>query len=198
MKRILAATDGPIGGEPLLDVITHHQYGGDDDPGKRVELIEDLYRFVSSPSRSTGRSLWITETGWARDKVSIEAQAQHLRTTIAAASARDWWAKTFWYDSHGREDQAEWGLLAPDGAADAGQPRPAFHAYRDVIAMSGAPLPVPRDLAIRRAKVAYEAILGRQADPDGLAVHARVVRRLDVRSLRRSALESGIHRPSSS
>jgi hypothetical protein len=176
MKAILAATERGAGGEPLLDVITHHQYAADDIPQRRVELIEDLHRFVSSRS-GVRRPLWITETGWATDKVSLEEQARHLQTIMASMAARDWWTKTFWYDSHGTEDRAEWGLLAPAEAPEVGQRRPAFLAYEAVIADAGGTPPMSRDEAEWRAELAYEAILGRRADPEGLAVHATVVRR---------------------
>jgi hypothetical protein len=85
-----------------------------------------------------------------------------------------WWHKTFWYDSNGRQGEAEWGLLGPDSAPDARQPRPAFHAYAEVIKAAGGLPPVSRVLAVRRVDLAYRAILGRDPDPGGLATHARL------------------------
>jgi len=42
---------------------------------------------------------------------------------------RPFWAKTFWYDSHG----GDFGLLHPDDSPTRGTPRPAFDAYRAFI-----------------------------------------------------------------
>jgi hypothetical protein len=119
--------------------------------------------------------IWITETGFATNKVSKEEQARHLRAMLDGMAARaSWWPKTFWYDSHGRQGGAEWGLLGPDSAPDARQPRPAFHAYAEVIRAAGGVPPVTRAVALRRVDLAYRAILGRDPDPGGLATHARL------------------------
>jgi len=159
---------------PMIDVFTHHQYGAGDTPAGRIAVIEDLHRFLASHWR-TAPPIWITETGFATNKRSKEAQAQHLRAMLEGMAARaSWWHKTFWYDSNGRQGEAEWGLLGPDSAPDARQPRPAFHAYAEVIKAAGGVPPVSRALALRRVDLAYRAILGREADPGGRATHARL------------------------
>jgi hypothetical protein len=173
MARVLERA-GCTTGSPLIDVVTHHQYGAGDSPAGRVAAIEDLHEFVASHCR-TAPPLWITETGFATDKKSQGAQAQHLKATFDAMAARaSWWQKTFWYDSNGRQGDAEWGLVGPDSAADARQPRPAFRTYAEVIKAAGGTPPVKRALALRRVDLAYRAILGRDPDPGGLATHARL------------------------
>ncbi len=158
----------------MIDVITHHQYGGGDTPAGRIAVIEDLHRFLPSHCR-TVPPIWITETGFATNERSKPAQAQHLRAMLEGMAARgSWWHKTFWYDSNGRQGEAEWGLLGPDSAPDARQPRPAFNAYAEIIRAAGGVPPVSRALALRRVDLAYRAILGRDPDPGGLATHARL------------------------
>ena len=160
---------------PLIDVVTHHQYGAGDTPAGRIAVIEDLHRFLASHCR-TVPPIWITEAGFATSKrISKEAQAKHLRAMLDAMAARaSWWHKTFWYDSNGRQGNAEWGLLGPDSAPDARRPRPAFHTYAEVIRAAGGVPPMSRALALRRVDLAYRAILGREPDPGGRATHARL------------------------
>lgn len=155
---------------PLLDVLTHHQYDGKDRVDRRVQAIDDLRKKLERFGFG-GRPLWISEIGWdVPHKATPETQAEHLRGVMAAMQARrDWWQKTFWYDSHG----PTWGLLGADGTPQRGRPTPAFHAYRDVIARSDAPRPTPEprpgmSLAEARHIVicAYRAILGRGVDDD--------------------------------
>lgn len=62
--------------------------------------------------------------------MTAEEQAAHLAGMMEAmAVRRQWWTKTFWYDSHRRDE----GLLGPDGEANRGQPFPVFHRYAAVI-----------------------------------------------------------------
>jgi hypothetical protein len=121
MGPILAAAG------PLLDVITHHQYDGNDTVSGRVTEIERMHQYLDAHGQA-GKQLWITEIGWDAPRFSRARQAQFLRDTMAAMAQRPWWAKTFWYDSHG----IGWGLLDGEG----GGVTPSFDAYRDVIAQS--------------------------------------------------------------
>lgn len=105
-----------------IDVISHHQYDGGDTVAGRVAEIDKFQAFTR------GKQLWITETGW--DRVSEEQQADNLRGIMQAMQERPWWAKTFWYDSHG----PKWGLVEDDLSPQHGQPKAAYYAYRDVIA----------------------------------------------------------------
>ncbi|MBX3471733.1 MAG: hypothetical protein KF878_33170, partial [Planctomycetes bacterium] len=113
---------------PLFDVITHHQYDGRDTVGGRLAELDLLRQFLRLAGHGS-KPVWVTEIGWkVGPRVSLDDQARHLRGVYQGMAARPWWTKTFWYDSHG----AGWGLLGPDGAPDAGQPRPAYFAYRDL------------------------------------------------------------------
>lgn len=134
----------------LLDVITHHQYDGGDTVSGRVRAIEGVNDFLVVEGRS--RPLWITEIGW--DRVSEAEQARLLTGVMEAMRARPWWSKTFWYDSHG----PRWGMLEDDGS-----PKPAYFAYRDVIAR-GRAMPNFRHVVT----LAYNRILLRRPDPGGL------------------------------
>jgi hypothetical protein len=139
----------------LFDVIAHHQYDGQDTVAGRVAEIERLHDFLVA--RGYGdRRLWITEIGWER--VTPQQQAQHLRGVIRAMRARSWWNKTFWYDSHG----PGWGLFEADTSPNPGAPKPAFEAYREVIAESA--MPNFRHVVT----LAYQEILQRLPDPGGL------------------------------
>lgn len=111
-----------------LDVITHHQYDGGDTVRGRALEIDALRRFLDD--RGLGaRPIWITEIGWSLNGVSEAEQASLLEGVMAAMVERPFWAKTFWYDSHG----GDFGLLHPDDAPTRGTPRPAFEAYRAFI-----------------------------------------------------------------
>ncbi len=128
MEPILAAGAGQ-----LFDIITHHQYDGNDTVSGRVSEIDAMHSLLVSKGQGD-KPLWITEIGWSNQSQSVAM----LPGVMAAMNARPWWGKTFWYDSHG----GGWGLLGPDGAANRGQPQASFYTYRDVIAAS-APPPMP-------------------------------------------------------
>jgi hypothetical protein len=89
---------------------------------------------------------------------------------------RPWWAKTFWYDSHG----PGWGLFEPDTSPRRGDPRPALDAYAADIATGDEAGQGPA-LGAEDARVvvqhAYRGILGREPDPAGLAAYASELER---------------------
>lgn len=116
----------------LLDVVTHHQYDGDERVDRRADAIAEVRRLLDRKGLSD-RPLWITETGWKRGEVSADAQADRLQQMLSAMAARKTWSKTFWFDSHGPGE----GLLGPDGAPDFNQPFPVFDRYAQVIADAG-------------------------------------------------------------
>jgi polysaccharide biosynthesis protein PslG len=183
MQPILDAVDNDPSG-PLLDVITHHQYGGDDKLSGRFKLIADLQAFLASRAKGD-RPLWITEIGWnskvgGQGQVTAQEQADLLRQVLQAMQQHPWWAKTFWYDSHGTVDDtnpAEWGVLAPKAPY---AEKPAFRAYAEVIAASAfpskGPLMNPVD-AERRVRAGYQGILARDAEPAGVVAYLDLVRK---------------------
>ena len=136
LQAVLDLTDADPRGL-LLDVVTHHQYQGRDTVAGRVKEIEALHAYLEKHDRHR-RPLWITETGWNTGQASPEQVAVHLDGLMRAMLARRaWWARTFWYDAQSKVEDGRpgrWGLLGPEGEADAGQPSPAFHAYARVIA----------------------------------------------------------------
>jgi hypothetical protein len=144
----------------LLDVITHHQYGGNDTVAGRVSEIERVRAFLTSSGHGN-TPFWITEIGWD-DGVTPEQKANMLRGVMREMQARPWWNKTFWYDSH----SAVFGLLSSDDSPQPGTPKPAFFAYRDVIA--NGPPRVPMANFRHVITNAYQRILLRLPDPGGL------------------------------
>lgn len=129
MEPILASPAGA-----LFDIITHHQYDGNDTVSGRVQEIDRMRELLVRKGQGD-KPLWITEIGWSNQQQAV----QHLPGVMAAMNQRPWWGKTFWYDSHG----GGWGLLGPDGAPNRGQPQASFFTYRDVIAASAPPPPPP-------------------------------------------------------
>jgi hypothetical protein len=122
----------------LLDVITHHQYDGDDTVSGRVSEIERMHDLLVRKGHGH-KPLWITETGWDAPRFSRSTQANNLRGMLDAMRARSWWGKTIWYDSHG----IGWGIFE----GESGVPTLSFNAYRDYVAAhpspSSGPAPAP-------------------------------------------------------
>jgi hypothetical protein len=151
MKPILASEAGA-----LFDIITHHQYDGNDTVSGRVAEIDRMRTYIAARGQAN-KPLWITEIGWPTQA----KQVQMLPGVMAAMNSRPWWTKTFWYDSHG----GGWGLVGPDGASDRGTLYPSYFTYRDVIAAaapvappvappaptSPSPAPVPAGLQVALA-----------------------------------------------
>jgi hypothetical protein len=146
----------------MLDVIAHHQYDAGDTLSGRVSAIEGLHAFLDE--QGYAQPLWITEIGW--DDVSDDEQAGLLRGVMDAMRARPWWRKTFWYDSHG----PAWGILADDASPQPGAPKASYFAYRDVISQ-GVTMPDFRHVIT----LAYNRILLRQPDPEGLEGYNRAM-----------------------
>ncbi len=139
-----------------LDFVTHHLYD-DDGPADVTDKLDDSTLFGSRPSfwdtvtpsvrevlESAGaedKPFWLTETGWASDRVGEARQASHytglLDRWFTARPGQDWIAKVFFYELV--DDPAagvpKWGVLDP-----ASGEKPAYAAYRDFIrAHPGAP-----------------------------------------------------------
>lgn len=129
MQPILASPAGA-----LFDIITHHQYDGNDTASGRVQEIDRMRQLLVAKGQGD-KPLWITEIGWSTQQPAV----QYLPGIMAAMNQRPWWGKTFWYDSHGGGG----GLLGPDGSSDRGRPQASFFTYRDVIAASAPPPPPP-------------------------------------------------------
>ncbi len=123
----------------LLDVISHHQYDGrDTSQGRAAELVK-LHDFITRKGFGD-RPIWVTETGWhvkrdAQQVGPLARQARLLTEMMAEMRQRkDWWSKTFWYDSHG----PEFGLLVGGGDPREGDAYPAFESYAATIASTAA------------------------------------------------------------
>ena len=110
-----------VAGRGLLDVVSHHQYDGHDTVAGRVKEIERLRDTVRKYPGFEHTPIWITEIG---KKVPV-GQAEHLAGVMAAMKDRQWWTKTFWYDSHGQG----WGLLQTEQPHE---PKGAYHTYAQI------------------------------------------------------------------
>jgi hypothetical protein len=120
--------DALRGAGDLIDVVTYHVYDPPSPPG-RVQEVEKIRKLIADEGLGD-RQLWITETGWRRGEVTPQTQENHLAAMMEATLARSaWWQKTFWFDSHGKDE----GLLGPDGSPDWNQPFPVFHRYASII-----------------------------------------------------------------
>ncbi len=153
-----------------LDFVTHHVYD-QDGPGDVTDRLDASTLFgrrrefwdVVSPSvrevleeaDARGKPFWLTETGWASDQVGPGSQASHytglLDRWLTGRPGRDWIAKVFFYELH--DDPAagvpKWGVLDV-----AGQPKPAYTAYRDfILAHPAAPADAPLPLQAGRFRV---------------------------------------------
>lgn len=120
---------GPIldNAGPLLDIITHHQYDGNDTPAGRVSEIQKMRDFIVERGYGS-KPFWITEIGWDSPRFTRLQQAVFLAEIMAEMKTRPWWRKTFWYDSHG----VGWGILDGEGGAIT----TSFSAYKDLISQS--------------------------------------------------------------
>src|SRR5207249_1849833 len=78
-----------------------------------------------------GRPFWLTETGWASDRIGEAQQAQEVSTLLAdwasGRADRAWLSRVFLYElrDDGRADIPKWGLLRPDATQ-----KPSFGAWR--------------------------------------------------------------------
>jgi hypothetical protein len=140
-----------------LDFVTHHLYD-DDGPGDVTKKLEDSTLFGRRPGfwgtvapsvrevlESAGaedKPFWLTETGWASDRVGAAQQASYtaglLDRWLTGRPDRDWVAKIFFYEL--QDDPAagvpKWGVLDAAGA-----PKPVYGAYRDFITIHPVALP---------------------------------------------------------
>jgi hypothetical protein len=142
-----------------LDFVSHHVY--DDDHRGVTRKLEASTLFGDRPAfwgvvnpslrevlEEAGWSgpVWLTETGWASDRVGQGSQADAyaglLGAWLAGDPGRDWIAKLFFYElvDDPRAEIPDWGILDP-GLRE----KPAYAVYRDFIAAHpvdewGAPL----------------------------------------------------------
>ena len=147
-----------------LDVVTHHVY--DEDGHRDVrEKLEERTPFGRAPAfwdgsppsvkevlvntGWLGRPFWLTETGWATDRVSEAAQAERytglLGDWLTGVAGRDWIDKIFFYEA--KDDPSpgipRWGILRADDT-----PKAAYRAYRDFIAAHGGDEPAGEPLPL--------------------------------------------------
>jgi len=132
-----------------LDFVSHHAYDHD-GPRDLTEKLDDSTPFRDDPVlwdafppslrevlEHAGWSgpVWLTETGWASDRVGEGRQRDYLTWFLArwydGDPHRSWLDKIFVYELEDdpRPGIPRYGLLAADG-----REKPAYGAYRDFIA----------------------------------------------------------------
>jgi polysaccharide biosynthesis protein PslG len=146
------------GGLKLIDGYGVHPYSGvaADDPRSMMMQLEALHRRLGQLGRPD-LPLWLTEYGAPSTPVSngygpplTEAQqADRLRTAFALATRFDWIENLTWYefrdDETGSADAEEnFGLIRSDLSS-----KPAYTAFRDVVAGATAKLRSRLTLASR-------------------------------------------------
>ncbi len=143
LERLLQA-----GASPYFDVLAAHPYSfgqppdapARDDRHPAFARLEDLHRILASHG-DRARPVWITEMGWTVSPpddqpdigVTPQQQAQYLVDALEMVRRRWPWVElvTVWNLSIPAADDpfAGYSLLDADG-----QPRPAYHAWRQAVA----------------------------------------------------------------
>ena len=147
------------GGLKLIDGYGVHPYSGvaADDPRSMMMQLETLHRRLAQLGRPD-LPLWLTEYGVPSTPVASNGygppltevqQADRLRTAYSLASRFDWIENVTWYefrdDETGSPDPEEnFGLVRSDLT-----PKPAYTAFRDVVAGATAKLQARLTLASR-------------------------------------------------
>lgn len=107
-----------------FDILTHHQYDGNDDPYYRLLL---LYEFYNKAYQLGYRSqeLWVTETGYKASKFSYSTISDFLVEWMDYMGPTSFWHKTFWYCWRG---DYNYGLLDSSN-----NPTPVYYTYKNYI-----------------------------------------------------------------
>lgn len=127
-----------LAADPSLDFLSHHCYAS--TPAKLERKLRGrtifgrwpkLWRFVEPSLREVldrarwGGRIWLTETGWASNRVGEHQQAEHLR----ALASLELCETVFIYEAQDDPRIPEkWGLLRADGS-----PKPALAALRRTV-----------------------------------------------------------------
>lgn len=137
------------GGLSLIDGVGIHPYSSvaADDPRSWMMQLEQLHERLGELGRPD-LSLWLTEYGVPSVRtasgygppISEAQQAERLRTAYALASRFDWIENLTWYeyrdsDTGTSDPEENFGLIHTDLT-----PKPAYTAFRDVVAGATAKL----------------------------------------------------------
>lgn len=107
-----------------LDIITVHKYS--DEPGGVVAHMDKIRSIVENSPRTSGKPIWLTETGWSTkstsrcwfNTVDNATQASKSKSLLNLIEKRKWIDKVFFYEL--RDDDAEgacqWGMLRSNGS----------------------------------------------------------------------------------
>ena len=110
-----------------IDIISFHQYDGNDIPSGRLAGM-DLMQTAINNAGYGGKAIWLTESGFRSDATGMteQKQADYLTQTLTGISARPWIKKFFWYQIWEADPGEKFGLLRQDESR-----KPAWQAYHD-------------------------------------------------------------------
>jgi hypothetical protein len=133
-----------------IDIVTQHSYqdngqdvllrlAGAEEPWHRP-TVRDVMQWTGT----SGKELWLTETGWNTARVSEEEQAAYYKQVLDGVEEYDWLGKVFFYqlvDEPGSPDQ--WGMLRVDLS-----PKAAYATYQRHIALHASTPPGWSDIVL--------------------------------------------------
>jgi hypothetical protein len=123
------------GGDPYIDIVSHHIYGMDDFQQKVLgfSLFNIQYkaglREMLEQAGLGDKAVWITETGVDAKAWGESEQARRLKTQLEFLETQDWIQNVFIYElSSVVNEGPHWGLLRADLSS-----RPAFLSIQKFI-----------------------------------------------------------------
>jgi polysaccharide biosynthesis protein PslG len=130
-----------------IDVVTHHDYSDDglavlrglggEFPFWRLRTPRGIMELTGT----SGKPLWLTETGWRTDQVTQSEQADYYVQVLEGVNSAPWLDKVFFYEvADDPRFLEQWGILESDLT-----PKEAYYRYRDYIT-AHAVLSTPRPL----------------------------------------------------
>src|SRR3989344_347124 len=128
-------------GRNLLDVISFHAYGNNDNVSHAISLVDNEFKTVIDRYRNN-RPVWITEGGIKSRQATFTAQANGYGDLLREINIRSWVDKFILYRlKGGTQTEEDYGIIL----GDSGLPKPAYYSIRQYItgrstSLSNAPL----------------------------------------------------------
>jgi arabinogalactan endo-1,4-beta-galactosidase len=125
-----------------FDIMNFHHYGTRDEARRRMDYVRDALR----QANASDKAIWITETGYSSDPSQqsdlnyqgLEGQANWLRDMIPYLLSDLGADKVFWYRlyDYPADFNQDVGARYHGLIDNQGNPKPAYDAYRNLIASS--------------------------------------------------------------
>jgi hypothetical protein len=109
-----------------IDIISFHQYDGNDIPSGRLAGMDAMHNTIVNLGYGN-KPIWITESGFRADAAGMteQKQADYLTQTLTGITARPWIKKFFWYQLWEGATET-YGLLRENETR-----KPVWQAYHD-------------------------------------------------------------------